>query len=327
VDNKEKIYQVGRGICMGCADIIPGVSGGTLALILGIYERLIESIKLMDMTLVKALFSGPFWRKLFGGILGRFESSGDELDRRVEALIFIGFLVLGIGAAIVAAAGVITYCRINYPGQTLGLFLGLVAASLKVPFRRIEKKGTAQWGAFVLFAVATFFLLGMGQLPEQPALWYVFLSGSVAICAMILPGISGAFILLMLGMYDYIVAKQLKPLLYDMRLDGLVPIAVFMVGMLTGIVTFSRLLHYLLRRWHDVTMAALLGLMVGSLRVLWPFKEAFSDDPHVRVESLRNVLPDPSVPGFYSILGTFIAGFAIVLVLDHIGSKQYDSES
>lgn len=327
MNNKEKVYQVGRGICMGCADIIPGVSGGTLALILGIYERLIESIKLMDATLVRVLFTGPFWRQLLGGVFGRFESSGDELDRRVEALIFIGFLVIGIGAAIVAAAGVITYCRMNYPGQTLGLFLGLVTASLKVPFRRIENKGKTQWIAFILFAVGTFFLLGMGQLPEQPALWYVFLSGSVAICAMILPGISGAFILLMLGMYDYIVAKQLKPLLYDMRLEGLVPVAVFMVGMVTGIVAFSRLLHYMLRRWHDVTMAGLLGLMLGSLRVLWPFKEAFSDDPHVRVESMRNVLPDPSSPGFYATVGTFVAGLAIVLVLDHIGSKQYDSKS
>jgi putative membrane protein len=327
VNNKEKISQIGRGICMGCADIIPGVSGGTLALILGIYERLIESIKLMDMTLVKSLFTGPFWRKLMGGIFGGFESSDSELDRRVEALIFIGFLIIGIGAAIVAAAGVITYCRMNYPGQTLGLFLGLVAASLKVPYRRIAAKGATQWIAFGLFAVGTFFLLGMGQLPEKPALWYVFLSGSVAICAMILPGISGAFILLMLGMYDYIVAKQLKPLFYQLRLDGLVPIAVFMLGMLTGILAFSRLLHYLLRRWHDVTMAALLGLMVGSLRVLWPFKEAFSDDPHVRVESLRNVLPDPSVPGFYATVATFVAGVVIVLVLDHVGRKQYDSKS
>lgn len=312
---------------MGCADIIPGVSGGTLALILGIYERLIEAIKLMDMTLVKALLGGAFWRKLLAGVFGRFDSSGDELDRRVEALIFIGFLVIGIGAAIVAAAGLITYCRLNYPGQTLGLFLGLVAASLKVPFRRIEHKDPTKWVVFALFAAGTFVLLGLGQLPEKPALWYVFMSGAIAICAMILPGISGAFILLMLGMYDYIVAKQLKPLLYDLRFEGLLPISVFIVGMLTGIVAFSRVLHYMLRRWHDLTMAGLLGLMVGSLRVLWPFKESFSDDPHVRVESLRNVLPDPSVPGFWPTVGTFLAGAAIVLVLDHIGSKQYASKS
>lgn len=327
MNNKEKLIQIGRGVCMGGADIIPGVSGGTLALILGIYERLIESIKLMDVVTIKAAFTGPFWRKLFGGIFGRFESDGSELDRRVEAVLFIGFLMIGIGAAIVAAAGVITYCRTHYPAQTLGFFLGLVAASLKVPFRRIGTKGPTQWVAFVLFAVGTFFLLGMGQLPEQPNLGYVFMSGAIAICAMILPGISGAFILLMLGMYDYIVAKQLKPLLYDMQFDGIVPIAVFMVGMVAGIVSFSRLLHYLLRRWHDVTMAALLGLMVGSLRVLYPFKEAFPDDPHVRTESLKNVWPDPAAPGFYSIVGLFVAGAIIVLVLDYLGSKQYDSKS
>ncbi len=326
MNNKEKLVQIGRGLCMGGADIIPGVSGGTLALILGIYERLIEAIKLMDATLVTSLFTGRFWRKLIGGVFGRFKSSGDALDQRVEACLFIGFLLIGIGAAIAAAAGIITYCRMNYPGQTLGFFLGLVAASLKVPYRRIGNKGLAQWSAFVLFGVGTFFLLGMGQLPEQPALWYVFMSGAIAICAMILPGISGAFILLMLGMYDYIVAKQLKPLLYDQRLEGVLPILVFMAGMVAGIVSFSRLLHYLLRHWHDVTMAALLGLMVGSLRVLYPFKASFSDDPHVRTETLRNVLPDPAAPGFYSILGMFVAGAIIVLVLDYFGSRQYDSK-
>jgi putative membrane protein len=325
VENREKIYQVGRGFCMGCADVIPGVSGGTLALILGIYEQLIESIKLMDATLVRAVLTGPFWRKLFGGIFGRFTSNGDEVDRRVEAVLFVGFLIIGIGSAIVAAAGLITYCRMHYPGQTLGLFLGLVAASLMVPYRRMEKRGPAQWATFLLFAVGTFLLLGLGQLPETPALWYVFMSGAIAICAMILPGISGAFILLMLGMYDYIVVKQLKPLLYDRQFDGLVPILVFMVGMVTGIVAFSRLLHYLLRRWHDVTMAGLLGLMLGSLRVLWPFKEAFSDDPKVRVESLRNVLPDLSAPAFWPTIGTIAAGIIIVLVLDSIGRRRYDS--
>lgn len=320
--SKEKLYQVGRGFCMGCADVIPGVSGGTLALILGIYEELIESIRLMDAVALRAAFTGEFWRLLIRSVIGNPENEDSETGRRVKALTFIGFLVIGIGAAVVAAAGLITYCRMNYPGQTLAFFLGLVVASLKVPYRRMSKKGAAQWIAFVLFAVGTFFLLGLGQLPETPALWYVFLSASIAICAMILPGISGAFILLMLGMYDYIVVKQLKPLLYDRQFDGLLPIAVFMVGLVCGIVAFSRLLHYLLRRWHDVTMAGLLGLMVGSLRVLWPFKEAFPDDPKARVEALANVMPDLSSPAFLPILGLFAAGFITVLILDYIGSKR-----
>jgi len=322
VNNKEKLYQVGRGFCMGCADVIPGVSGGTLALILGIYEELIESIKLMDVTALRAAFTPAFWRLFFRSVLGTIEGEESETARRVRAITFIGFLVIGIGAAVVAAAGIITYCRMNYPGQTLALFLGLVVASLKVPYRRMGVKGPTQFAAFALFAVGTFFLLGLGQLPETPALWYVFLSGSIAICAMILPGISGAFILLMLGMYDYIVVKQLKPLLYDRVFDGLLPIAVFMVGLVCGIVAFSRVLHYMLRRWHDVTMAGLLGLMVGSLRVLWPFKEAFPDDPKARVESLANVLPDVSNPTFLATVGTFVLGFAIVLVLDYVGSKR-----
>jgi putative membrane protein len=327
VNNKDKLIQVGRGFCMGCADVIPGVSGGTLALILGIYQRLIKSIHLMDMVLLKGVFQGSFWNRLIKGVFGQPTAPQNDIDHRADALVFIGFLIIGIGAAIVAAAGLITYSRMNYPGQTLGFFLGLVVASLQVPFRHISRKGVAQWTMFLAIAVGTFFLLGMGQMTPTPALWYVFICGATAICAMILPGISGAFILLMMGMYDYIVVKQLKPLIYDQRWEGIGPILVFMVGMATGIIVFSRLLHYLLKRYHDVTMAGLLGLMVGSLRVLWPFKEAFPDDPHIRFESLSNILPVPAGTVFWATVVTFVAGFAIVLVLDQVGRRYVDNES
>jgi len=320
--NRDKLSQFLRGFCMGCADIIPGVSGGTIALVLGIYPRLIESIKLIDQKLLLAIFSGRFWKLLFAGLTGNLQPPTDETERRVDALLFIGFLLTGIATAIGAAAGLITYCRVNYPAPTLGFFLGLVAASLQVPYRHITRRGPGQWLLFILFTIATFLLLGLGQLPESPARWYIFVSAAIAICAMILPGISGAFILLMMGMYDFIVVKRLKPLLYDRQFDGLLDLAIFCLGLATGIIAFSHLLHYLLRRWHDLTMAALLGLMVGSLRVLWPFKEHFPDDAHVRVEGLPNVLPDPAVPYFWPTLLAIGAGFVVVTALDQAGRRH-----
>lgn len=325
VKNREKLMQIGRGFCMGCADVIPGVSGGTLALILGIYARLIESIKLMDLVALRAVFTGQFWNRLWGSLLKEAPPSDDPIDQRVDAVVFVGFLVTGILAAIVAAAGIITYCRTNYPEQTRGFFLGLVLASLQVPFRHIKHKGVPQFAIFAVFAVGLYLLLGMGGVSPTPALWYVFIAGSIAICAMILPGISGAFILLMLGMYDYIM-EQVKLLVYQQQFEAAVPIIVLCLGIAVGIITFSRVLNYLLNRHHDMTMAALLGLMAGSLRVLWPFKEAPLGEA-VRVEFLANRLPDGGESALVGSIVTFVVGVAVVMCLDLVGRKFGDKPS
>ena len=304
---------------MGCADVIPGVSGGTLALILGIYARLIESIKLMDLVALKGVFGGRFWKRLWASVVGDPAASDDPVDRRVDAVIFVGLLVVGILAAIVAAAGLITYCRTNFPEQTRGFFMGLVLASLQVPYRHIKHKSLPQLAAFAAFAVGLYLLLGMGSVSATPALWYVFISGAVAICAMILPGISGAFILLMLGMYDYIM-EQVKLLVYQQQLASALPIITLCLGIAVGILAFSRLLNYLLSRHHDMTMAALLGLMAGSLRVLWPFKEAGGGEA-VRVEFLANRLPLSGEGALVSTILAFAAGLIIVFALDRAGRK------
>jgi len=305
---------------MGCADVIPGVSGGTVALILGIYQELIASIRLLDFKFLRSIFTRMFWKLLFQSVFGKARSPQSAMDRRIRAATFVGFLVLGIVAAIVAAAGLITYCRDNYPEQTRGLFIGLVAASLVVPYRRMNSRGAVQWLSFCLFAVGTWLLLGLGGVSAQePSLWYVALTGAVAICAMILPGISGAFILLMLGTYGYILG-QVKALAYDQHLASLLPIGLFICGILVGIVAFSRLLHYLLRRQHDAAMAGLLGLMVGSLRVLWPFKEQVTDSS-LRVEFMANRLPQFSEPAFVPTLITVAAGIGLVVLLDRIGKR------
>jgi len=304
---------------MGCADIIPGVSGGTVALILGIYERLIESIRLMDVALVKAVFTGRFWGLYFKGLLGSSAAGEDDVERRVEAALFLTFLVVGILAAIVAAAGIIKHCMAVYPEQTRGLFMGLVLASMLVPFRRMEKRGAAQWVAFLVFAVGLYLLLGLGRADVEPALWYVFVCGAIAICAMILPGISGAFILLMLGLYFHVL-DQVHALTRDRDFSAVLPLVVLVLGIVVGIVAFSRLLNYLLKNHHDVTMASLVGLLAGSLRVLWPFKEGAAAEGG-RVEFMANKLPELAHPGLWGTVGTFIVGIALVVGLDFIGRK------
>lgn len=306
---------------MGCADIIPGVSGGTIALVLGIYERLIASIKLMDMVFVKSLFKAEFWKLLFQGLFSRNDKEETPLQKRVQATLFIGFLVLGILIAIAAAAKIITLARDNYPEATRGFFLGLVAASVKVPFSYMKRQGWKEAVSFVLFTVGTWLLLGLGTVDaSDPSLLYVFICGAIAISAMILPGISGAFILLMLGLYDPILLT-VKGIVYDHDFSGTVVLLVLVAGILAGIVAFSRVLYYLLRNHHDVTMAALVGLMVGSLRVLWPFKSVPADI-HQRAETLRNVLPAEFDRTVGVTLGVFAVGVIIVFVLEWVGKKH-----
>ena len=325
MENREKLVQVGRGFCMGCADVIPGVSGGTVALILGIYEELIASIKLVDVTFVRALFTGAFWKLLLTAAWGRLPEAKSPLEKRVKAALFVGFLVVGIAAAIIAAAGIVTYCRDNYPEQTRGLFMGLVAASLLVPLRRMESRGTTQWVCFAAMGIGTYVLLGLGGISaESPPLWYVSATGAIAICAMILPGISGAFILLMLGTYGFVLG-QVKAFVYDQQLAAVLPIGLFILGMMAGIMAFSRLLHFLLSKYHDTTMAGLLGLMLGSLRVLWPFKEQTADA--ARVEFMANRLPSLSESGLIPTIITFLVGIGLVVALDRVGSRYAKDES
>ncbi len=320
--NKDKGAQVLRGFCMGCADVIPGVSGGTMALILGIYERLIDSIRLMDMRLLALLFRKDFWVAIFKGLVGDATTGDEELDRRVEAAHFLAFLVFGILLAVVAAAKLIGWARDTHPTPTRAFFFGLVLISVQVPFRHMKRKSAGAFAAAGIAAVATYVVLGLGQAPDNPALWYLFLCGAIAISAMILPGISGAFFLLMLGVYGPVL-KAVEQLVYEQQLSASVPLMVLVGGIIVGIVLFSRVLHWLLAHHHDVTMGALVGLMLGSLRVLWPFKIEVAE-VH-RTEFLDNRLPliDGALdPLLWPALGTFVAGVLVVLLLDWFGRRR-----
>jgi putative membrane protein len=282
------------GILMGAADIVPGVSGGTVALIVGIYERLIASVRGVATAVVTMLRGQP--------------RAGLSLMRDVEWGLVVP-LGIGILAALAAGARVILPLLEGYPIETRAVFFGLIAASLPVPWRRIGERRPVHYPIALVAAVIAFALVGIP--PREivdPSLVIVFLAATVAICAMILPGVSGSFLLLVMGMYE--------PTLRALNALYLPYIAVFATGAAIGLGAFSKLLHYLLRTHHDVTMAALVGLMAGSLRAIWPYQD-----------ETRNLQAPPSVESILVVALLAAIGFAIVYGLMRIGAVSASSVS
>ncbi|MFP3915929.1 MAG: DUF368 domain-containing protein [Actinomycetota bacterium] len=240
-----------RGFAMGAADIVPGVSGGTVALVLGVYRRLIASIRHGAGALGSLLRVDP------GGFTSRLRS--------VEWA-FLAPLLAGVLAAVLSLSHLIERLLEDHPVRMAGLFFGLVAGSIVVGWRLVGVRDGARIGVLAGVAVLTFWLLGYSAgTVANPPWWAFLLAGAVAICAMILPGISGSFILLMMGMY--------APVLGAVNDRRLLLVGALLVGVVAGLAAFSTLLNLLLERYHDTVMAALVGLMAGSLRILWPWPD------------------------------------------------------
>ena len=240
---------IGQGVGIGVANVIPGVSGGTMALIFGIYERLIALLS----DLVRA-----------GLKLLTFDFKGFWTDVRVLDLPFLFWLAVGVVMAPLLGAAIIPDALETWPEESRSLFFGLILGTLPIPWLRINHHGAKYVGVMLVAAAISFLLVGIPPLdPGDPGMIAVFLAAAIAICAMILPGVSGAFILLVLGMYAPIFEA------IDAR-DPMV-IGVFVLGAGIGLGSFAVFLKWLLERAHDVTMAALVGLMAGSLRSLWPW--------------------------------------------------------
>lgn len=285
-----------RGFLMGAADVVPGVSGGTVALVLGFYERLVDSIKAGSSAL------GQFARLELG--------EGLDWLRRVE-WIFLVPLLAGIGLAIGALASLIETQLEEHPIEVAALFFGLVISSIVVVWQLLERHDPPRMAVMLAVGVGLFVLLGLrGGTSEEtvsqasdPVLWAFFLSGAVAICAMILPGISGSLILVMLGMYSPILDAVTE------REFGL--IALFLAGATAGLALFSQLLYWALHRHHDTVMAALVGLLLGSTRVLWPWPNG--------LDGTTLGSPDQSVP---VALGLAALGVVVVLAVNEFARRR-----
>ena len=237
-----------KGCAMGMADVVPGVSGGTIAFISGIYEELLDSIRSVNATALKLLLRfrfAEFWRHINGR--------------------FLLPVLLGIAVAIFSLARLMTYLLVNHPIAIWSFFFGLIVASALLVARQIGRWDWRTLLAFVVGAVAAWWITVATPAETPNDWWFVMLSGAIAICAMILPGISGAFILLLLGKYQYIM--------HAVGEFNVPVIVVFVIGAAAGIISFSHLLSWLLKHWHDVTVAVLMGFMVGSLNKVWPWKE------------------------------------------------------
>lgn len=240
-----------RGFLMGAADVVPGVSGGTVALVLGIYERLVASIQAGSAALA-------FMARL------RFADARRRLDDVEWGLLLP--LLAGILVAVVTLASVIERLLHDRPQAMAGLFFGLVSGSIVIAWRLVGSWSRGRVAAGAATASFAFMLLGLrGDAVSDPALAFFFAAGAIAIVAMILPGVSGSFLLLMLGMYQSVLAA--------VNDRALITLLVFLMGAVLGLAAFSTLLHRLLRSHHDLVVACLIGLMAGSLRVLWPWPD------------------------------------------------------
>ncbi|MCA6077960.1 DUF368 domain-containing protein [Fulvivirga sedimenti] len=259
-----------KGMGMGGADVVPGVSGGTIALIAGIYERLLNAIRSVDMDALKLLL--------------RFQLK--ELWTKIDGA-FLLPLLLGILTSLLTLARLIKYLMSDHPIPLWSFFFGLILISAFWVLKEIKqwKAGTVIFliaGVIIAFLITT---LTPAETPE--AYWFIFLSGAIAICAMILPGISGSFILLILGKYEYILEA--------LNERDFVTIGIFALGCLTGLLSFSRVVSWLLRHYHNATIALLAGFMLGSLNKVWPWKTVSSFRINSAGEQVpfitKNVLP------------------------------------
>ncbi|MGD9854788.1 MAG: DUF368 domain-containing protein, partial [Planctomycetaceae bacterium] len=253
---RDDALQAGRGLLMGAADIIPGVSGGTVALILGIYNRLVTAISRVDGTLV-----GHVRHR-------RWRAAAKHIDLR-----FLIALSLGIVTGIASLGSLMHWLLENQRQHTLAAFFGLIAASSFLVGRLIHRWSPAVTALLVAGAAGAVWIVRQPALTHPPdALWYVFFCGVLGICAMILPGISGAFILLILGKYHDLTGIIKDTLKLHITADNIATVVVFAAGCALGLIGFSKFLRWLLGRHESETMAVLCGFMLGSLWKSWPYQ-------------------------------------------------------
>ena len=299
---KENALLALKGMAMGAVELVPGVSAGTIALLTGIYEEFIDALK---------AFSTVFPTLKNEGIKGAWNHVNGN---------FLLVLCGGMAIGIVALIKVIKYLLEFEPIPIWSFFFGLIVVSSMFVGKTVNQWKIPQFIAIVIGTVLVYWVTGSAPAAESSSLLFVFVAGMLAICAMILPGISGSFILVLLGMYVFIIES-----LSDFNL---VVISVFGVGCILGLVSFTHLLSYLLKKHHDVTLALLTGFMIGSLNKIWPWKRTLSTmvDRHGEIvpKLQENLLPQKfeGDPQITIALICAAAGFLLIFVIEKITAKQ-----
>ena len=293
-----------KGMAMGAADVVPGVSGGTIAFISGIYEELLGSISNISLKLLTTLRKEGFkaaWTQLNGN--------------------FLLALFLGIAISIISLAKLIEVLLDEHPILIWSFFFGLVLASIIYVGKQITRWNFGSIFLLILGAGLAYYITTLDpMMSENSSTWFLFISGMIAICAMILPGISGSFILVLLGAY--------KPVLNALNDKDIVSIIVFMLGAVVGLLSFSRILKWLFAKYKNFTLAALTGFIVGSLNKIWPWKETLTW--RTNSEGLQVPLKQASIsPNSFDgdaqlmlAIALAIVGFGLILLLEKLATKK-----
>ncbi|MBK8903413.1 MAG: DUF368 domain-containing protein [Anaerolineaceae bacterium] len=320
----EYLGIVARGVCMGASDIVPGVSGGTMAFILGIYEELIDAIR----TLGRPHFLEAVFKFRIKDIL------------QILNWEFLLAVVTGIFIAIITLSHALESLLINHPVFLWSFFFGLVLASVLVVSKRVKRWSPSLVIVLLMGAVAAYLIVGLVPVQTPNDWWFLIVSGAVASCALILPGISGAFLLVLLGKYQYVLGS-----VNDLRagdVEAAVPLILVAIGAVLGLVTFAQILGWLFKQHHDLTVSLLIGLMVGSLRKIWPWKldiewlqdaagQFVLDGEGQRLAIKQaNIWPDlsssESLLQFGIAVVLMLAGIGAILLLDRVAARLETSE-
>lgn len=296
-----------KGAGMGVADVVPGVSGGTIAFISGIYEELVASLKSINIAALKQLFRGRI-AEFFKTINGFFLLS----------------VFGGVATSIFSLAKIMKWLLLNHPIIVWSFFFGLILSSSVFVLRAAGRLKVPEWIAFVAGIATAWLITTVSPATTPETWWFIILSGAIGICAMILPGISGAFILLLLGKYLFIITA-----VSDLNIPV---ILLFIAGAAVGLILFSNLLGWLLKNHHSVTISLLSGFMIGSLRKVWPWKipTEVMEDTHgeLIIITEKNVLPDTFMADGYgepliaAAVAMFVTGIIIMVMLQKAGKKS-----
>lgn len=297
---KQNLSLLLKGMAMGAANVIPGVSGGTIALITGIFERLINAIKRFNGTAVRLFFTGQ-WRAFAAHI----------------DLTFLLLVFAGIGLAILSLAKLLDYLFVHYPTLVWAFFFGLVLASVYFVGKTVKKWHSASVLSLLVGAILAGSISVLSPASENSETWYLLICGVVAMCSMILPGLSGSFVLVLLGNYQLVMIQAVS----QFQLDILLPVG---AGAVLGLLAFSHLLSWLLKRFPDSTIALLTGFILGSLGVLWPWKNALTEQfgDKIKVVGYDYFLPETNFEFALALL-LFVAGIALIWLTEK--SAQHKS--
>jgi putative membrane protein len=292
-----KLIIAAKGVAMGAADVVPGVSGGTIALLTGIYPRLINAITGFNLASIKKLLTGDFkgfWQAIDGS--------------------FILPLLIGIASAFALLAHPIKYAIKNHPIPTWSFFFGLIIASALLIIKHIPNKKNHNYLWMIPGIALGLWIGSQTAIPFPSNNTAVLVAGMLAICAMILPGISGSFILVLLGMYEVLISAVAN--------RELLILLIFVFGAFIGLMVFSRVIKWVLNKYYQITLFFLSGLMLGSLIKVWPWQTIVLESTHNKFNMVINVLPSLHPhPQTLLAIGMMITAFLLVVFVDYIGKK------